>query len=61
VSLTLVVLAALILVVELFRIGGPYLRIVLVSVLALFCVIIQRLSASLLGASPTEIGTHRAT
>ena len=47
VSLTLLVLASLILVVELFRTGGLYPRIVLASALTLFCVLIGRLSAKL--------------
>jgi hypothetical protein len=47
VSLTLLVLASLILVVELFRTGGLYPRIVLASTLTLFCVFIGRLSAKL--------------
>jgi len=59
VSLTLVTLAALILVVELFRAGGIYLRIVLVSALAIFCLIIQRLATSLFRASSSGAGNHR--
>jgi len=47
ISLTLLVLASLILVVELFRIDSLYPRIVLASTLTLFCVLIQRLSAKL--------------
>lgn len=46
-SLTLLVLASLILFVELFRIDSLYPRIVLASILTLFCVLIQRLSAKL--------------
>jgi len=47
VSLTLLVLASLILVIELFRTAGRYPRIVLASSLTLFCGIIQHLSAKL--------------
>jgi hypothetical protein len=47
VSLTLLVLASLILVVELLRTSGLYPRIVLASTLTLFCVLIQHLSAKL--------------
>lgn len=47
VSLTLLVLASLILVVELFRTGGLYPRIALVSALTVFCGVIQHLSAKL--------------
>jgi hypothetical protein len=47
VSLTLLVLASLILVIELFRTGGLYLRILLASVLTLFCILAQHLSAKL--------------
>jgi len=63
VSLTLLVLASIILVVELFRAAGLYPRIVLVSTLALFCLIIRRLSAKLHLPSrmaPTEIGIPSA-
>jgi heme A synthase len=45
VSLTLLVLASLILVVELFRTGSLYPRIALLSVLMLLCLIVQRLSS----------------
>jgi heme A synthase len=45
-SLTLLALASLILVIELFRTVGLYPRIMLLSVLALFCLIVQRLSAN---------------
>ena len=38
VSLTLLVLASLILVIELFRTGRLYLRILLASALTLFCI-----------------------
>ena len=44
VSLTLLVLASVILVIELFRTGGVYPRAVLASTLALFCGTIQNLS-----------------
>jgi len=47
VSLTLLVLASLILVIELFRTGSFYLRILLASALTLFCILAQRLSAKL--------------
>lgn len=46
-SLTLLVLASVILIVELFRVSGPYPRIVLTSVLVLFSLIVQRLSRNL--------------
>jgi hypothetical protein len=47
VSLTLLVLASLILVVELFRTADVYARIVLAATLTLFCLLIQHLSAKL--------------
>ena len=47
VSLTLLVLASLILVVELVCTGGGYPRLVLAATLTLFCVLIQHLSAKL--------------
>jgi hypothetical protein len=47
VSLTLLVLAGLIILVELFRTGGLYPRIALASILMMFCVFIQRASVSL--------------
>src|SRR5215831_13440816 len=47
VSLTLLVLASLILIVELVRTGGLYPKIVLAAILTLFCVLIQHLSAKL--------------
>ena len=47
VSLTLLVLASVILAVELVRTGGLYPRIVLAATLALFCLMIQHLSAKL--------------
>ena len=53
VSLTLLVLASLILVVELLRTGGLYPRIVLASTLTLFCTIIQHLSSEVLSEHPT--------
>ena len=54
VSLTLLVLASLILVVELVRTGGLFPRIVLVAILALFCLLIQQLSAKV------SRGIHRS-
>jgi len=47
VSLTLLVLASVILAVELVRTGGLYPRIVLAATLTLFCLMIQHLSAKL--------------
>ena len=47
VSLTLLVLASVILAVELVRTGGLYPRIVLAATLTLFCLLIQHLSAKL--------------
>jgi heme A synthase len=47
VSITLLLLASLILVVELFRTGGLYPRIVLIAILALFCAVVQRLCANI--------------
>jgi len=44
VSLTLLVLASLILLVELFRTAGFYPRIVLAAILIMFCMVIQRAS-----------------
>jgi hypothetical protein len=46
-SLTLLVLAGLILVVELVRTAGVYPKIVLAATLTLFCVLIQHLFAKL--------------
>jgi len=46
-SLTLLVLASLILVIELFRTGALYPRVLLASTLMLFCIFIERLSAKL--------------
>lgn len=53
-SLTLLGLASLILVVELFRVGGLYPRITLVSVLTVFYLIVQRLSASSPASTPSS-------
>ena len=50
VSLTLLVLASVILVVELVRTGGLYARIALGATLSLFCTLIQHLSAKLSGS-----------
>ena len=47
VSLTLLVLASLILVIELFRTSGLYPRILLALTLTLFCILAQHLSAKL--------------
>ncbi len=47
VSLTLLVLASLILIVELLRASGLYPRITLTSVLMLFCLIVQRVYRNL--------------
>ena len=52
VSLTLLVLASLILTVELLRANGLYLRIALTSVLMLFCLIVQRLYRNLTRSTP---------
>ena len=52
VSLTLFVLASLILVIELFRTGGFYARIVLASTLTMFCILIQRLASRLESLPP---------
>ena len=46
-SLTLLLLASLILVVELFRTGSPYPRVLLALALVMFCTFIARLSAKL--------------
>ena len=54
VSLTLLVLASLILVVELVRTGGLFPRIVLAATLTLFCLLIQQLSAKV------SRGIHRS-
>ena len=50
-SLTLVVLATLILIVELVRTGGLYPRIVLAATLTPFCLLIQHLSAKVTAVS----------
>jgi heme A synthase len=47
-SLTLLVLANLILIVEIFRINGLYPRFVLAGVLTLLCILVMRLSKALL-------------
>ena len=47
VSLTLLILASLILLVELFRTSGLYPRIALAAILTMFCVVIQRASVTL--------------
>jgi len=56
-SVTLLVLAALILVIELFRDDAVYPRLVLASVLMVFCMVVLRLSKALLtktgGSQPT--------
>jgi len=54
VSLTLLVLASLILVVELFRTGGFYPRIVLAATLSAFCLVIQRQAVKLSQSAPTS-------
>jgi heme A synthase len=46
-SVTLLVLASLILVVELFRDDAIYPRLVLTSVLVVFCMVVLRLSKGL--------------
>jgi hypothetical protein len=51
-SITLLVLASLILGVEAIRDTGLYQRIILIAVLTMFCLIIQRLSTKLLGVVP---------
>jgi len=52
VSLTLLILASLILIVELLRANGLYPRIALTSVLILFCLIVQRLYRNLTRSTP---------
>jgi heme A synthase len=47
-SLTLLVLANLIVIVEIFRTNGLYPRLLLAAVLVLFCLIIRHLAADLL-------------
>jgi hypothetical protein len=59
ISLTLLVLASLILIVELFRASGPYPRIALLAVIASFCLIVERLCKNLSQCSPTK-GPHDA-
>ena len=54
VSLTLLVLASLIVTVELVRTAGLYPKIVLAATLTLFCVLIQHLSAKLSQISPRQ-------
>ncbi len=46
-SLTLLALANLVLIVEIFRTNGVYPRLLLAAVLVLFCLIIRQLSADL--------------
>jgi heme A synthase len=60
VSLTLLVLASLILVVELFRTGSVYPRIALASTLTLFCGVIQHLSAKLFQDSQRSQSSQNA-
>ena len=50
-SVTLFVLASLLLAVEFFRTGSPYPRVLLASTLMLFCIFIVRLSAKLSDSS----------
>jgi hypothetical protein len=52
ISITLLVLACLILGVEAIRDRGLYPRVILIAVLTLFCLIAQRLFARLLGVAP---------
>jgi hypothetical protein len=56
-SVTLLVLAALILIVEIFRDDAVYPRLVLASVLMVFCTVVLRLSKALFtrtgGSQPT--------
>ena len=58
VSLTLLVLASVILAVELVRIGAPYPRVVLAAALTLFCVRIRhraaKLSQSIQNSRPSQ-------
>jgi hypothetical protein len=60
VSLTLLVLACVILGVELARAGGLYPRIALASTLTLFCGIIQHLSAKLSQGSQRSQSSQNA-
>ena len=59
ISLTLLALASLILIVELFRARGLYPRIVLISVLTVFGLVVQRLCTTLSQGIPTEARYHR--
>jgi hypothetical protein len=61
VSLTLLVLASVILAVELVRTGGLYPRIVLAATLTLFCLIIQHLSAKLSPSSQCSQSSQNAS
>jgi hypothetical protein len=54
IALTLLVLASLILIVELFRARGLYPRIVLLSVLTPFCLIVQRFCTTLSQGTPNR-------
>lgn len=54
-SITLLLLASVMLVVELFRASGLYPRIILIAVLTLFCLIIQRLCAEIFQSMPEKI------
>ena len=51
-SITLLVLASLMLFVELFRAGSLFARIILLGVLMLFCLIVQRLCTNLAQWAP---------
>jgi len=51
VSVTLLLLASLILVIELFRTNGLYPKIALATTLVLFCIVTQRLSSRLASQS----------
>ena len=53
-SITLLLLAGLILIVELFRVDGLCPRAILIAVLTLFCLIIQRLWANISRSVPRE-------
>jgi heme A synthase len=53
-SITLVSLAILIVIVELFRASGLYPRTILTAVLTLFCLIIQRLWANISEPTPEK-------
>ena len=54
-SITLLVLASVILAVELFRASGLYPRVILIAVLTLFCLIIQRLCGDISQSMPEKI------